>query len=147
MLKMVAAIVLAALTTPAPQHLRTISVKAPKAVLTLQVASTEDERELGLMSVKKLPAHTGMVFVFDSDGTEQFWMKDTLLPLDMIFVAADGRVRRVFTGVPVVPLDTPDDRIPRRTANAKYVIELAAGEAAADGIVDGTELPDLINPH
>jgi uncharacterized membrane protein (UPF0127 family) len=140
---MFAALVLAVLATPSPQHLPTIAVRAPKATLTLQVASTEAERELGLMSVTKLPAHTGMLFVFDGDRPVEFWMKDTMVPLDMVFIAADGTVRRVFANVPVVPLDTPDERIPRRDAQAKYVIELPAGEAAADGITSGTSLPGV----
>jgi uncharacterized membrane protein (UPF0127 family) len=138
-----ALLLLAANVVPPPQHLRTISVRAPKATLVLQVARTEDERERGLMSVTKLAPHTGMLFVFASDALQGFWMKDTLVPLDMVFISADGSVRRVFADVPVVPLDTPDDRIPRRAAQAKYVIELPAGEAAADGIAQGTRLPEV----
>ena len=130
-------------TTPTPQHLPTISVRAPKARLVLQVAKTEEQRELGLMSVTKLAPHTGMVFVFDRDGPVEFWMKDTLIPLDMVFVGADGRVRNVAADVPVVPLDTPDNAIPRRAGSGKYVIELAAGEAAHDGIAAGTLLSGL----
>ena len=129
--------------TPAPQHLATIVVHAPKATLTLQVATTEDQRETGLMSVTHLPAHTGMVFVFDEDAPVTFWMKDTLVPLDMIFVAADGTVRSVAANVPVVPEDTPDNKIPTRPGVAKFVIELAAGEAAHDGITTGVQLSEL----
>jgi uncharacterized membrane protein (UPF0127 family) len=67
-------------------------------------------------------------------------MKDTLVPLDMIFIAADGTVRRVFSKVPVVAATLPDEQIPREGAQAKYVIGLAAGEASADGIVAGVKL-------
>jgi uncharacterized membrane protein/uncharacterized membrane protein (UPF0127 family) len=133
--------------TPAPQHLPTVTVHAPKATLTLQVATTEDERETGLMSVTHLPAHTGMVFVFDQDAPVMFWMKDTLVPLDMVFVAADGTVRSVAANVPVVSESTPDDQIPRRPGTAKYVIELPAGEAQKDGVVAGTQLPELVPLH
>jgi uncharacterized membrane protein/uncharacterized membrane protein (UPF0127 family) len=129
--------------TPAPQELPTITVHAPKASLTLQVATTEDERETGLMSVTRLPAHTGMVFVFDQDAPVMFWMKDTLVPLDMVFIAADGTVRSVAANVPVVPEDTPDDKIPTRPGTAKYVVELPAGEAQKDGIVTGLRLSEL----
>ena len=129
--------------TPAPQHLPTIVVHAPKATLTLQVATTEDQRETGLMSVTHLPAHTGMVFVFDQDAPVTFWMKDTLVPLDMIFVAADGTVRSVAANVPVVSEDTPDNKIPTRPGIAKFVIELPAGEAAHDGIATGVQLSEL----
>ena len=92
----------AALVTPAPQALPIIEVHAPRATLQLQVASTEQERELGLMSVTKLAPHTGMVFVFDEEQPVEFWMKDTLVPLDMVFVATDGTVRSVASKVPVV---------------------------------------------
>jgi len=141
---MISALVLAVATAlPSPQHLRTVAVHAPRATLTLQVAATDQQRELGLMSVTRLPRHTGMVFVFDNDATIEFWMKDTLVPLDMIFVAADGKVRSVAATVPVVPIDEPDEKIPRRSGIAKFVIELPAGEAAQDGIAPGVTLRDL----
>jgi len=132
-----------AAATPAPQHLPTIAVHAPYATLVLQVAQTENERETGLMSVTDLPTHTGMVFVFETDQPVEFWMKDTLVPLDMVFVAADGTVRSVAANVPVVPEDAPDDAIPRRGGTAKYVIELPAGEASEDGIAPGVRLGEL----
>ena len=146
---MIAAIALvAALVTPQPQQLPTVAVHAPKATLQLQVASTEQERELGLMSVTRLAPHTGMVFVFDNEQPVEFWMKDTLVPLDMVFIGTDGTVRNVAPKVPAVPLDTPDAKIPRRSGVAKYVFELPAGEAFSDGIVTGTklDLPVTLSP-
>ena len=127
---------------PTPQTLPAVSVQAPLATLRLQVARTAEQRERGLMYVRRLPAHAGMVFVFDDDETVSFWMKDTLVPLDMIFVAADGRVRTVYPNVaPAASL--PDDQIPIETATAKYVVELAGGDAARDGIVPGARLAGI----
>jgi uncharacterized protein len=138
---MIASLVLiAVLTPPPPQHLSTITVAAPRATLTLQVAKTGEARERGLMSITKLPGHTGMVFVFAKDAPVEFWMKNTLVPLDMIFVGADGEVRSVAANVPATKPDTPDEKIPHRYANAKYVIELPAGEAEKDGITGGVHL-------
>ena len=117
-----------------------ITVHAPRHDLVLEVARTEMQREHGLMDRKVLGAHTGMLFVFDADEPVAFWMKDTLVPLDMIFIGADGRVRRVFANVPVVAPALADDRIPRESSSGKYVIELPAGEAAADGIDAGIHL-------
>jgi uncharacterized membrane protein (UPF0127 family) len=97
--------------------------------------------------VTHLPKHAGMVFVFEQDAPITFWMKNTLVPLDMVFVAADGTVRSVAANVPVVPESTADDAIPRRSGTAKFVIELPAGEAAIDGIVTGTRLTDLVELH
>ena len=121
--------------------LATVVVQAPRATLTLEVASTAAERERGLMNRAKLPAHSGMLFVFRDDAPVEFWMKNTLVPLDMLFVASDGSVRSVSRNVPVVDPNTPDDLIPRVGGRGKYVIELPAGESARDGIVAGTRLP------
>jgi uncharacterized protein len=120
--------------------LSTMVVHAPKADLTLEVARTEALREQGLMDRHVVSPHTGMLFVFDRDEPVDFWMKNTLVPLDMIFIAADGTVRRVFSNVRVVAATLPDEQIPREGAQAKYVIELAAGEASSDGIVAGVKL-------
>ncbi len=138
----VLALVLAVVTAtlPPPQHLPTISVKTLHATLTLQVARTDREREIGLMNVTSLPDHTGMIFVFPQDGPVTFWMKDTLIPLDMVFVAKDGTVRDIDVRVPTVPLTMPNENIPMEQGNAKFVIELASGEAEAAGIFVGTKL-------
>ena len=117
-----------------------VAVHAPRADLTLEVARTGAQREHGLMNRSTLPDHTGMIFVFADDDVVSFWMKNTLVPLDMIFIGADGTVRRVFANVAVVPATLPDYQIPLEGAKAKYVIELPAGEAAKDGIAAGTKL-------
>jgi len=122
---------------PTPQSLPAVTIRAPKADLRLQVAKTPVQRERGLMSVTHLPAHSGMVFVFEKDAMVAFWMKDTLIPLDMVFISARGTVRKVFANVPVVSPSLADSRIPLEEALAKYVIELPAGEAAKDGLRSG----------
>jgi len=128
---------------PTPQTLPAIWLSAPHAKLRVQVARTQPQRERGLMGVRKLAAQTGMLFVFDTDALIEFWMKDTLLPLDMVFIGKNGYVRTVFANVPVVPLDTPDAQIPRRDGVAKYVLELPAGEAARDGFWYGVHISNL----
>jgi uncharacterized protein len=120
--------------------LASIVVHAPKADLHLEVARTAQQREYGLMNRTSLPPHTGMIFVFAQDDQVAFWMKDTLIPLDMVFVGADGTVRLVDANVATVPAALPDGQIPLENGKAKYVIELPAGEAARDGIVTGTRL-------
>jgi uncharacterized protein len=81
-----------------------------------------------------------MLFVFDRDAPVEFWMKDTLIPLDMVFLGADGTVRSVAKNVHTVPPNTPDAQIPRVDGRAKFVIELNAQEAQADGIAAGVKL-------
>ncbi|HEY8313762.1 MAG TPA: DUF192 domain-containing protein [Candidatus Baltobacteraceae bacterium] len=120
--------------SPAPA-IATLCV--PRATLRVEIADTEPARERGLMDRTVLAPHTGMLFVFDADRQVEFWMKDTLVPLDMVFVGADGVVRSVAARVPSTTPATAESKIPRRDGTAKYVIELPAGEAAADGIRPG----------
>ena len=108
--------------------------------LLLAVAQDEPDRELGLMCVTKMAPRVGMIFVFTHDGIENFWMKDTLIPLDMIFVSDDGRVTGVAANVPSSRLDESDRVVARRSGRGRYVIELNAGEAAADDIRAGAVL-------
>ncbi|MBV8154660.1 MAG: DUF192 domain-containing protein [Candidatus Eremiobacteraeota bacterium] len=124
--------------------LSAVTVHAPKADLQLDVARSAAEREYGLMNRTSLAPHTGMIFVFAQDAPVQFWMKNTLIPLDMVWVGADGTVRQVDANVPVVPPKLPDDQIPLESGVGQFVIELRAGEAAADGIEIGTKL-NLVN--
>ena len=129
-----------ATATPAPSHLPVVVIHAPQANLRLEVAKNDPEREHGLMDRTSLPPHTGMLFVFDNDGPVTFWMKDTLIPLDMVFVAANGTVRSVAAAVQPAPKNAADATIPLEPGVGKYVIELPSGEAARDGIKPGTRL-------
>lgn len=126
-----------------PPHYPAITVHAPKATLRLEVADTEKKRENGMMLRRSVPAHTGMVFVFDADSIVGFWMKNTLVPLDMVFIGSDGSVRAVYSRVPASTLQTPDAKVARRDGEAKFVFELAAGEAALDGLVAGAHVIGL----
>jgi uncharacterized membrane protein (UPF0127 family) len=120
-----------------------IALQAPRAEIRVQVAKTPEDREHGLMGVTHLPSHTGMLFIFDQDAPVAFWMKNTLIPLDMVFIGQDGIVRRVYANVPVVARTLPDSQIPLEEGTAKYVIELPAGEAAKDGLRQGARVQRL----
>jgi uncharacterized membrane protein (UPF0127 family) len=121
-------------------ELPVVVVVAPNADLHLEVATTPEQQERGLMGRSTLAPNAGMLFVFENDGPEEFWMKNTLIPLDMIFVAADGVVRKVYAKVATVPPSLPDAAIPREAGKAKYVIELGGGGAARAGIAAGVRL-------
>lgn len=131
------ALVLATLGAAA---LPVVVVHAPGADLRLEVAVTPDQQERGLMYRTSLAPHTGMLFVFDRDEQVAFWMKNTLVALDMVFVGSDGTVRTVYRNVQPAPPSVPDDAIAREAGIAKYVIELPAGEARPDGIAAGVKL-------
>lgn len=120
--------------------LRTVGVSGSAVSLTLAVAADEHTRELGLMCVTALRPATGMIFVFASENDWQFWMKNTVVPLDMVWLASDGSVSHVAANVPASTLETPNDRVARRSGHGRYVIELRAGEAAADHIAPGVSL-------
>jgi hypothetical protein len=130
-----------ALATPKPQD--TLIVQTPTTTLQLEIATTEQQREQGLMNRTHLAPHSGMLFVFPSDQPVSFWMKNTLISLDMVFVDANGTVRQVIANVPTVSPALPDDQIPLEQSSGKYVIELAAGAAAKDGIVPGAVLGNI----
>jgi uncharacterized membrane protein (UPF0127 family) len=130
----------------APVSLAMIDVLGAAKPLALAVANDERTRELGLMCVTRLRAQHGMIFVFDDDSVQEFWMKNTLVPLDMVWVASDGTVTHVAADVPASTRETPDESVARRRGRGRYVIELPGGEAAGDGIRTGVtfSLPTLV---
>jgi uncharacterized membrane protein (UPF0127 family) len=118
-----------------------VKIVAPKATLALRVANTWATREYGLMCVRELAPHSGMIFVFNAvDQSQPFWMKNTLIPLDMIWVRKNGTVSHVEANVPSTTTDTPDIAIPQRLGVGSYVIELGAGQAADAGLAPGVRL-------
>ena len=103
----------------------------------LEKATTDAAREKGLGGRESLPADRGMLFVFDTPGSWCFWMKDTRMPLDMIWLDEGKKVLHVESGV--APSTYPDKEFCGKPG-AKYVIELNSGEAAHSGITTGKVL-------
>jgi uncharacterized membrane protein (UPF0127 family) len=124
----------------AAPELKTVAVTAPDRALKLAVAANEHDRELGLMCVTALKADAGMIFVFPAPGQYAFWMKNTLIPLDMVWVDAGGTVTTVAAAVPASTRDEADAKVARRGGHGSYVIELRSGDAARNDIVKGTHL-------
>jgi uncharacterized membrane protein (UPF0127 family) len=117
------------------------AVRAPQGELTLVPVTDEAARERGLMCVVRIPRGRGMLFVFPPpDRAQTFWMKNTLVALDMVFVGASGRVTSVAADVPPTPYGTSDDAVARRGGAGQFVIELGGGDAGRHGIVAGTKL-------
>ena len=97
----------------------------PPLSFTVKLAETEAQRRYGLMFTPYLPQRHGMLFVFDTDAPRQFWMKNTQIPLDMLFFASDGHL------VNVVHSAEPFSLTARNSAGpARYVLELKGGVAA-----------------
>ena len=124
-----------------PLDCRPFEVRAGRTTLRLAVALTEAQREHGLMSVPFVPAGQGMLFAFPGgDQVRGFWMKDTIMPLDMVFVKNDGTISTIAVNVPATAPKTPDDKIAHREGLGKYVIELGAGRPRASGCSPGMQL-------
>lgn len=101
----------------------------------VELADDPAERAQGLMFRESLPAAQGMLFVYDTPGRPSFWMKNTLIPLDMIFADPTGTVTRVHANA--VPGDlTPIDGGP----GVMFVLEINAGLSARLGIAPGAIL-------
>jgi uncharacterized membrane protein (UPF0127 family) len=99
---------------------------------TVEVALTEADKAHGLMYRRDLPEGRGMLFDFFREGTLSFWMKDTYVSLDIIFIRADGRIRRIAANT--TPLS---ERLIPSGGPVRAVLEVRAGTAARLGIVPG----------
>ncbi len=105
--------------------------KGGERSFSIEVADTEAEREAGLMFREDMAGDHGMLFVFEAERDVNFWMKNTPMPLDLIFVGQDGRVRAVKQGEP------QSEAIISPGEPVRFVLELKAGTAVRDGIADG----------
>jgi len=113
-----------------------------QAHFTVEVAADQAAREKGLMFREHMASSAGMIFAYDAPTHARFWMKNTLIPLDMIFADETGRVTVVHSDA--VPQDlTPIDG----GEGVMYVIEINGGLAKRIGIAAGAEMRfDLIDP-
>jgi uncharacterized membrane protein (UPF0127 family) len=102
---------------------------------TMEVAATPAERGKGLMFRKFLAANEGMIFLFEQQQRQSFWMKNTLISLDIVFVSSDWKVVGILRDVP--PL-TEDPRFV--SAPSQYVLEFAAGTTARIGLAEGASV-------
>ena len=101
----------------------------------VELALNEAERARGLMFRKQLGAYEGMLFDFHQEMPVSFWMKNTLIPLDMVFIAGDGTVKHVHANA--VPMST--DAIPSLYP-VRAVLEINGGSAALLGIKPGDKV-------
>ena len=102
-----------------------------KAVIA-ELAVTPKEREKGLMFRDYLGSDQGMLFIFEEEDFYSFWMKNTLIPLDIIWLNSHRQVVHIERNVPPCPGDPCPSYVPRYPA--KYVLELKAGQADENGL-------------
>ena len=120
-----------------------IVTKSGVHVFAVEMATTEEEKTTGLMYRKELADGKGMLFDFSPEQEVSMWMKNTYIPLDMIFIRADGRILRIAENTE--PLST---KIIPSNGLAKGVLEVIAGTAQKYGIKPGDRVAHpLFNGH
>jgi len=138
LMKRIAAFVVAlsasfAMAQDAPQNLPTIRLSSGMHVLQVQVAQTPEQQQIGLMFRKTMGTNDGMLFVFDEPRQQCFWMKNTLLPLSVAFIADDGSVVNIDDMKP----QTLDSHC--STKPVRYVLEMNVGWYDKRGIKAGSK--------
>lgn len=104
-------------------------------VFRVEIADDDAERSRGLMFRQSLASDAGMLFDFGAEREASFWMRNTFIPLDMIFIAADGTVRTIRENArPQDPTPIPSN------APVRFVLEIVGGGAAAIGLKPGDRL-------
>lgn len=105
---------------------------------SVELATTPKEQALGLMFRDSMDSNHGMLFIFPSATTRSFWMKNTRIPLDILYF--DENLRLVSVAQNVRPCRTQQCPAYSSTGPAQYVLELNAGKASALGVKPGDEL-------
>lgn len=109
-----------------------IVTKSGVRVFNVELAITPEQHATGLMNRRELPAGTGMLFDFGEPQMASFWMKDTYVSLDMLFIAADGTILKIAedtTPLSLQPIVSPSP--------VKAVLEVPAGTSRRQGIAPG----------
>jgi hypothetical protein len=136
-------LVAAAPSSAAGVHTLEIASKTGVHTFSVEVAQNDAEREKGLMFRKELPEGQGMLFDFHEDQEVAFWMENTYIPLDMIFIRGDGTISRITENA--TPLSTR--QIPSG-GPVRAVLEVIGGTARKLGIAPGDRVADpIFKPH
>jgi uncharacterized membrane protein (UPF0127 family) len=129
----------AGLAACASQKLETATLSITRAdsssvEITVEIARTDEEKAQGLMHRKKLPDGQGMIFMYDRDQQMSFWMKNTVIPLSIAFIAADGRIIEIRD---MQPLDLSAVKSSR---SVRYALETPQGWFDRAGVKPGDVL-------
>jgi uncharacterized protein len=121
--------------------MRTIAIPITgKATYTAWIADSTETEQLGLMNVTEaeLPTDRGMIFIFPYDRQLNFWMRNTIIPLDIAYIRSDGTIVKTYTMQPLQEFGY------NSIEPARFALEVRAGQFAAKGIKEGdhVELPN-----
>jgi uncharacterized membrane protein (UPF0127 family) len=114
--------------------LPTTNMRLGQAQFVIEIANTDPTREHGLMERDSMPNNRGMIFVFPDETPRAFWMKNTRIPLDIVFLDHAGQIVSIKQMKAYDLTSVPSD------APAKYAIELNAGAAQAAGLKVGDQV-------
>ena len=117
--------------------LRTTTVTINDIQITVWVADTQKARETGLMGMQNINENEGMLFVYETPGTYAFWMKNTLMPLDVIFISSDKNIIDIQHMEPCV---TEPCRIYPPPSDLLYAIEVKGGFTERNNIMVGQKI-------
>ena len=116
-------------------HRVCITTDAAPASFKVELAKSPEERAMGLMYRRSMAEDAGMFFVFEEEVMGSFWMKNTLIPLDIAFVRADGVIANIHENVEPLTLDHR-----KSTEPVKYVLEVNGGQLSALGVKAGDRI-------
>lgn len=108
-----------------------------KIKIRAEVADTQEKREMGLMLRESLKENSGMFFVFDNEATYNFWMKNTLIPLDIIFISKEFNIVEIIYAEPCE--EEPCESY-KTSEPAKYVLEVNGKFTERNGIAAGNKV-------
>ena len=131
--------VAASLARPIGQQTVEIATKSGVHVFTVEVVDNDADRAKGLMYRKELPEGQGMLFDFHRDQEVSFWMQNTYIPLDMIFIRGDGRISHIAENTE--PLST---RLIPSNGPVRAVLEVIGGTSRKLGIAAGDRVASPI---
>lgn len=128
----------AAQEAPAVPHTETLTIvgkNGQKHVFNVEIAATTPDRERGLMFRDKMDPDHGMLFEMDHDAVVYFWMKNTFIPLDILFIAKDGTIRHIHENA------VPQSLAPIGSkTSVTGVLELNGGRSKTLGIAEGDKV-------
>jgi uncharacterized membrane protein (UPF0127 family) len=113
----------------------TDSLNNAKAKIDIQIANSDFDRELGLMFRKQMDENKGMLFIFPVEDKQSFWMRNTFIPLDMIFVNSSKKIVTIHWNT-----QTLSDQSYPSTAPAQYVLEVNGGYCSRHNINEGDKI-------
>jgi uncharacterized protein len=117
-----------------PQNLAATTLKVGMHSIRAQLAITPQQRQIGLMHRREMPSHEGMLFVFDEPSRQCFWMRNTLIPLTIAYLADDGTV------VNLADMQPQSDESHCSAKPVRFALEMNQGWFAKRGIKPGTRI-------